>query len=359
MRSEGDIVQTWGKSASALHLKTYPDAFWEDAYTFLLEKLNRFSEAAMALAPERFGRESIVPYNDVDSDRRYDYILLHKGMINHLPSRLVLSLRSYGCIFTNDVFMVLTADGISAGKDLSRSLNDIINAYWRSMEKSFGNIGFIHIPKTAGTSVVNALRGSFPAVKYIGKREEMGDVSGYRSVCGHIFLSDLARLNTPFSTIFSVLRDPKERFLSAVAHCRRPGEDPSTLSPSMRAMREMSLKEYSLTHYFGRELCSTSIYLGWEPGLDVNEMGALRENAFRKLEAHRVALFNMNRLDDLARFMQKEYSVSWLNEKSNITPGSGRYFSVEEMAFIDSDLESRVEEERLFIRELEKSFCRL
>jgi hypothetical protein len=124
-------MQTWGKTESALRLTAFPDKFWSEAYARLFDELGAHDASVVALAPECFGREDIQTYSNVDKNRHYNYILLHKGMINELPLDIVFSLVQYRCKFVNEVFLVL-----ERGEEGPSFLVDIFKPFPKIIENS-------------------------------------------------------------------------------------------------------------------------------------------------------------------------------------------------------------------------------
>ncbi len=86
---------------------------------------------------------------------------------------------------------------------------------------------FVHIPKTAGTTLRTILEAHFrPEETYQPyhtaelERVRPGELDAYRFVRGHLFYDVLRRLLTGTPTCITFLRDPIERTLSAYGHVK-------------------------------------------------------------------------------------------------------------------------------------------
>jgi len=86
-------------------------------------------------------------------------------------------------------------------------------------------LAFVHIPKTAGTSITSILRDCYGALSLPAMTTldypfySTEELEKYRFYSGHAYLRDYQRL--PHDTVrFTVLRDPTERALSFYHYCR-------------------------------------------------------------------------------------------------------------------------------------------
>jgi hypothetical protein len=113
---------------------------------------------------------------------------------------------------------------------------------------------FLHIPKTAGTSVVHFFQQRLPAHSMCSHGDFLRfppDPSGFRRtlegfdfVSGHFGYRDIAPLlNEAFS--FTFLRDPVDRVLSFYRFCRHP--DMQRRFPVARAARDLGLEGFLLS----------------------------------------------------------------------------------------------------------------
>jgi hypothetical protein len=119
---------------------------------------------------------------------------------------------------------------------------------------------FLHVPKTAGTSVRHTLSAGFGRHEWldldIGSREEelrrfhalSGQSLGkYRCICGHFryeFISD----KVPHARIFTFLRDPVDRFVSLFRHLKARAAENQLGTPEYNPLiRSLSFEEYVFT----------------------------------------------------------------------------------------------------------------
>lgn len=184
-------------------------------------------------------------------------VLLHKGRLPSLPkNKLAQLMEDWTCVFANDVFVALKAGASRVIRipsltqwrhlwPLQRYLNS------RRLKRRRGTIYLLHIPKTGGTSFWSLLSRAYPSCVYYP------DIESWTANPPAIGEYDLVGLHFPLSTVtpilrdedivISMLRDPTERFLSAIVHARRSNEDPETFTPAMQAMRRMSTLEFLKT----------------------------------------------------------------------------------------------------------------
>jgi hypothetical protein len=88
---------------------------------------------------------------------------------------------------------------------------------------------FLHVPKTAGSTLTGVLSNRFAAhdclALYWGPEQDSADLQRFRYISGHLNLSFLDLLEGP-PFVFTFLRDPVERALSAYSYCRTFPLDP-------------------------------------------------------------------------------------------------------------------------------------
>jgi hypothetical protein len=184
-------------------------------------------------------------------------LLLHKGRLAGMRRDVLAGIvRDWTCIHANDVFAAYSRAGPRGlrAPNLSQHMHLLpveryLNA--RRNKRRRGTIYFLHIPKAGGTSLWTLLRRAFPSHVYYG------DLASWIANSPEPGAFDLVGLHFPASVLKPLLRDdddivgmlrhPTERFLSSVAHARRPTEDPATFTSAMQAMRTMPLAAFLAT----------------------------------------------------------------------------------------------------------------
>jgi hypothetical protein len=184
-------------------------------------------------------------------------LLLHKGRLASLPKPVLSDIMArWTCTHANEVFVLLSATIAKSSRLPSlrrwvylRSVRRYLKS--RQLKRRDGAIYFVHIPKTAGTSLWNSLRRAYPSNVYYPDYESWqanppaaGD---YDLVGLHFPISTVAPTLREEDVALTLLRDPTKRFFSTLAHARRRSEDPQTFTPAMQAMRAMSAAEFLAT----------------------------------------------------------------------------------------------------------------
>jgi len=222
-----------------------------------------------ALAPTFCSQDNLLvpcgawPEAKVQSMRQYtdsidildaNILFLHKARLSSLPRKdLERVCNEWNLVFGNDVFVCLARDIVQPTKEQLGEYRKHFkpvqhyltpSAYRRCAQTVY----FVHIPKTAGTTVWNAITTGVQAKVYYESHNSFVNnpprANEYDIVGGHVFKSAFERALTPDARIACVLRDPVERFRSAFLHSRRRSEDASTFSPTMKLMRELPLREF-------------------------------------------------------------------------------------------------------------------
>jgi len=346
MEKTAPTLKSWGKSPKQLALRDYPDHYWREAYKQLSNRLQETAGDDRALAPECFGFDSIDTYGATIPENGWRYILLHKGMISYIDAETLLSLSRYSECYENDVFLLL-----DAGSGTDRK-SKFYRALAQRLISGSRTLAFLHVPKTAGTAVMELIRSSTLNARYIGRSEEFQSSEAYACIGGHFYLSDLLYLKRSFDHVISVLRDPMDRFLSAVAHSRRADESISSMGPKMQSMRTLSVQEFLETDHAMEEVAAFSIYYGWKEGMDYQDLDTIRLNAVRQLEQCHMRLFNQVDLDPIHHFLQTNLTLAGKLDRSNFTENKQQLFSPDEQGFIRGELSRYFEDERKFLSQL-------
>ena len=235
------------------------DRFWHAVYKALRPLL---SETDLVLAPR--GDWPPFPcactfYDDVIDIADATVLVLHKGRIAGIRKQDLRAVAAqWQWIFANEVFVVLSVCG-KIRRDVRYSLAFI--HCWpvlrflhsASLRRRRSRIFYIHVPKTGGTSMWEALKRAFPShVYYSSMNACLANAPAsddYDLIGLHFSPTVLSWYLSEDDWIVGMVRHPTERFLSGIVHSRRESEDPETFTLSMKAMREMDLIDYLTTEY--------------------------------------------------------------------------------------------------------------
>lgn len=199
-------------------------------------------------------------------------LVLHKGRLPAIEKAVLATIvAQWHCLFANEVFVVFAA-APRAGRLRRLALpSDHLRRVHRHLasrgQKVLARtIYHLHLPKTGGTAVWEALS------KALRSRVYYGDVRTFLAHPPAPGDYDLVGLHGPLSMIegllregdlvVGLLRDPVDRFMSSVVHARRPNADPTLFTPQQRAMREGGLAEFLASEDGRAEAKLQSILLG-------------------------------------------------------------------------------------------------
>jgi len=177
-------------------------------------------------------------------------------------------------------------------------------------EAAPGRIAFLHIPKTAGTSLTQALATHWGRVRIIGRWEELRDLppSGLDDItlfAGHFFARQLTHPALAAFVPVTVLRDPIARLFSEYRFGRYTAEMGRPLTPSMEYGLRVDFFEYAFSGMgsWGRHM--QLFMLGLEEGEQHSTvpLGDLLHRAKRRLDTMRVGL-----TEDLAPFLERLFA---------------------------------------------------
>lgn len=235
------------------------DLLWQQVYDALRPLLN---DTDIILAPR--GDWPPFPcactlYDDVIEIADCTVLVLHKGRLAGVRKADLRRIADeWQWIFVNKVFVVLSRSGkirrdvrLSLGMFYCKAVTRFLHS--ASLRKRRSRIVYVHVPKTGGTSMWHSLRKALPSHVYYAsihaclKNPPAPD--DYDLIGVHFSPSVLARYLSDDDWVVGMVRDPTQRFLSGVVHCRRKSEDPETFTESMRGMRDMDLVDYLATEY--------------------------------------------------------------------------------------------------------------
>lgn len=211
-------------------------------------------------------------YRDMIEPGGASLLLLHKGRLSGMPEADLTDVAlHWQCIFANEVFLGFSRRrrirlDARLGRGLLHFLPLFIHLHARRFRKRRGQLFYIHIPKTGGTSFWTALARSFPAHIYYPSPESFlrhpPEPGRYDLIGGHLPLDLVATHVQQGDRVLGLLRDPTERVLSAFLHSRRPREDPATFGPAMQAMRSMTFRDFLQTPHAAIEARQQLLQLG-------------------------------------------------------------------------------------------------
>ena len=199
----------------------------------------------------------------------------------------------------------------------------------------FAMLFFIHIPKTGGTSIYNALRTMLPdrLVWYTGPGEEIRNFLSNpenrlsKSVyAGHFTYSAIKKVPDSGDKIFSIVREPIERAFSHYNHISLR----DTNHPLHLEIRNLSIKEaVNASPRFATEMSNhTCAYLSGTNSCEETKATVI---------AREMKLYSMNQLNLMVRDIAKECGVLRAPEIAFDNASENDYMSQvtrEEMDFV-------------------------
>lgn len=119
-------------------------------------------------------------------------------------------------------------------------------------DEDFARIAFLHIPKTAGTSLTQTLARRWPRVRIVAGLDDLETLPadlhlGCDLVAGHFYGFQLGHPALTRFTPVTVLRDPFERLLSSWRFMRLSYEQGAPLTPGIDHARRVSFAEYAFS----------------------------------------------------------------------------------------------------------------
>ncbi len=274
------------------------DAWWWDAHQALLRHL---PEGAKVLLPD--GDWPNLPfqttfYRGTDCNIAidgYDAVLINKGMLaSFRQADIRTCLKDLATVSANKVFVLFVQ------RPRQRVLMLPFHLYplkiyvdpARYRRRGMRRCAFIHIPKTAGTSIWAKISKAVHSNVYFSSNTTLaafeGDLDAFEAVGGHIQAETLATKGWR-DPVFFVLRDPVERVLSFIAHAQRIGENLSRFDTSFHEARQIAAGSFDekvrdLLFHEGNMQVRT---LGERPGETLQDaaiLSSMRARAFERLE---------------------------------------------------------------------------
>lgn len=199
-------------------------------------------------------------------------LVLHKGRLPAIEKAVLARIvAQWRCLFANEVFAVFAAPpraGLLRRLALPSDHLRRVHRHLGSREQKIlgPTIYHLHLPKTGGTAVWEALSKALRSRVYYGdvttfmaRPPAPGD---YDLVGLHGSLSMIEGLLREGDLVVGLLRDPVDRFMSSVVHARRPKADATLFTRQQRAMREGTVADFLASENGRAEARLQSILLG-------------------------------------------------------------------------------------------------
>jgi hypothetical protein len=199
-------------------------------------------------------------YDDVIEIEDCTVLVLHKDRLTAIQkSELRRIADQWQWIFANQVFIVLSrterrikdirhCPTITTVKHCRALKIHLLSSYLRKRQS---RLIYVHLPKTGGKSMFDVLTKAFPSAAYysnISSYVNNPPISDDYDLIGLHFTPTVLLENlSKDDWLVGMVRQPTERFLSAVLHSRRNSEDPETFAASMKAMRDSDVADFLST----------------------------------------------------------------------------------------------------------------
>lgn len=159
-------------------------------------------------------------------------------------------------------------------------------------------IAFLHLPKTGGTSLTQALQRDWPRLRIIAGNPDLDTIGAeeaqaYDMVAGHFYAFQLERPALAGFAPITVLRDPITRLLSSYHFMRLSASLGAPPDPVMNYAEHAPFFEYALNVASDRHGQLFVLGLDAVPGVEFVRMQDLLDRALRRLERMRVGVMDM------------------------------------------------------------------
>lgn len=173
-------------------------------------------------------------------------------------------------------------------------------------------IAFVHVPKTAGTSLTTVLAQGWGRVKIVGQAKEVEamsdeEVADLTLLAGHFFPHQLERPCFHDYAAVTVLRDPFHRLISSwrFAHERVALGD--KVGPAMAFAAAVSFSEFAFSSYGTYDRHSQVYNLARETGMKPQQEPMERMLRLAKQRLDGMLVGTADRLDDFARALFRRF----------------------------------------------------
>ena len=223
------------------------DIHWQEVKDLILEDAFRSQKILLPLAEWNARDRNLSFYTDGDhvSIEDYSCVVLHKAKLQSFSlGQCDELLRDWTAVFGNNVFAVFSRKKTveyTFNPDHLKYIEVFVDPlkYWRENSKQ---ACFLHIPKTAGTSVWNAMSLSIQSKAYFSSDQGLlnyeGDINSFETIGGHFGYATLREKgwNGP---VFTTIRDPISRLYSFARHAWRDRAYMATLDANFRVILDV------------------------------------------------------------------------------------------------------------------------
>ena len=296
------------------------DNNWKEMESFL-----RINQGKIIVAPsfQFFKENGCVPYDDFDMDSDFDFFVIHKAGFNLIAHQWLSHLiEHYDLTWTNNIFHVFGRR--RALEPISNDKRRVSNRLKRILKEPLIErpLVFVHIEKCAGRSLYHAVRRHYSRQAYLKKPwldcllikpNQNNFIAGHLSV--YEYQNLLGRQRSP--QWITIIRNPKERILSFVAHARRRKNQND---PMLTTLRENKLPQLENTEIWFK-VCTASVsMLSCLPptGLASDSIDDYYDSAIDFLHNKDVMFGIHDYFDDYINYLSKELQLNLDLEKRNV-----------------------------------------
>ncbi|WP_198370852.1 sulfotransferase family 2 domain-containing protein [Roseomonas rosulenta] len=167
-------------------------------------------------------------------------------------------------------------------------------------------IAFVHVPKTAGTSLTTVLAKGWGRVKIVGVASEVDampdeEVEDLTLIAGHFFPHQMNRPCFHDYASVTVLRDPFDRLVSAWRFAHERVAQGDRVGPAMAFAAGVSFSEFAFSSYGAYDRHSQVYNLARERGMKPQQQPMARMLRLAKRLLDGMLVGTADRLDDFAR----------------------------------------------------------
>ena len=287
----------------------------------------RMADGDSILAAHEMGCDNVKNIKEWTPEEPIKVVLIHKDFISYVPISIERISHEYTLAYENDVFLVFL-------KKSQFSIEEMLADRLRGP-----NFFFVHIPKTAGTTIHNLFMRRMRSYVHLTNPELPAESRGeHRSYGGHLTFSQLENARFEFDLVFSIVRNPIERFLSMVKHSRRKTTE--KLGWKMQLLRDNRLdnifQKKELLKRIQSEINMITNHLCSDDEASLEERYA---SAIENLTRKRIIIWDIQDLDSMARFFSENSGIKLdFSERLNVTEHDMTVFSPSEQEFVAQEM---------------------